>query len=158
MLVEVIERQTSEYVVDDSYLLTDRVATFADFRRKERDAYAGLTAEVQPFFEFQKKALKVFGQFRRGLLGPGDHVAIEGPLNVLYVFSTLEDAGKRTGEAWKNAYAFGPLLPEDAEDPRFNGEQGWPNRVTESRPIPYGVGHSPDGEQWENYRQNMAGL
>lgn len=86
-------------------------------------------------------------QIHKGLLGPGDEVAFYCD-GMKCAVSVLEDAGKHTGDPWKNQYAFGPLTEADSLNDQHNGNQGWPNRVDEPWPVPYGVGHSPDGEQY----------
>lgn len=145
LLVEVEEYVSPKCRINDSYIIEPTLLSFSEFRRAERDA---LQVTVAEYVTFVKAALKVFGQFRRGMIGAGDEVDIDGPDAIRYHFSVLEDAGKRTGAPWVNRYAFGPLEKHDACNPAYNGEQGWPNRVDESRPVPYGVGHYPDGEQY----------
>ena len=86
-------------------------------------------------------------QIMKGMLGPGDEVSFHFD-GMDCMLSVLEDAGKHTGGPWINQYAFGPLTFIDSMNDRYNGNQGWENRVDESRPVPYGVGHSPDGTEY----------
>ena len=151
LLVEIEEYVSPAVRINDSYIIEPTLLSFSEFRRAEREA---LHVTAEEYVTFVKAALKVFGQFRKGLVGPGDEVDIDGPDAIRYHFSVLEDAGKRTGKPWINQYAFGPLTKAHSNDPRFNGSQGWPNAVKEApkgprpRPIPYGVGHDPSGNQY----------
>lgn len=145
LLVEIEEYVSPTCRINDSYILNDTLLSFAEFRRAERDA---LQVTQSEYVAFTRSALKVFGQFRKGMLGAGDEVDIDGPDAIRYHFSVLEDAGKRTGAPWNNAYAFGPWDALTSEDP-FNRGGGWPNRVQESKPLPIGVGHDPYGNEWQ---------
>jgi hypothetical protein len=139
LLIEVVELPAMS--VDASYLLTHSARDFSGFLNAERKELH----ELDDYNELSRAAFKLFKQFRKGLIGPGDESHVDTAGRLRYVFSILEDAGKRTGAPWQNAYPFGPLPKLTAMTLE---NEGWPNRVMESRPVPYGVGHSPDGTEY----------
>lgn len=140
LLIEVVEMPAMS--VDSSYLLTKSARDFSGFLNAESKELH----EMDDYVELSRAAFKLFKQFRKGLIGPGDDCHVDTAGRVRYVFSVLEDAGKRTGMPWMNAYAFGPPNKDDVDT--LSGIQGWPHRVQETYPIPYGVGHDPSGEQY----------
>lgn len=141
--------EDKDIAVSQTAVFTSTIAAALYLSRINEDwkITAGIDEAAQK--EWSRNAVRMVNvarQLHKGLLGPGDEVTFKFD-GMKCAVSVLEDAGKHTGGPWVNAYAFGPWDALTSEDP-FNRGGGWPNRVQESRPIPYGVGHSPDGTEY----------